>query len=323
MSLTSGEGEPEESDFQQAEENKARAYDFRTANRFPKEQIRTLNIVFQNFAQLFASLMTGMLRTACECELLSVEEISFNEFNNSLPSPVFLAVMEMVPLHGSVLLQFSPESVYTIISRLFGGASGSEDINKPFTEIDIALMERMLRQLTNIIDDAWHKVIEVRSRIERVETSSQFVQIVPLNEPVALITLNVTIGDKSGLISICIPHTAIESVAKQLSTRTWYTAQDVRRFEGQAESIERKLNRTSVTLTAYFDETTATVQDILSLRVGDVIRLKHDISQPIKLRVQHIPKFDATIGTSGGRYAVKLLNLIEEEEDDESIPGRD
>lgn len=299
-------------------------YDFRTANRFPKEQIRTMNIVFQNYSQLLSNHLTGILRTTVDCELLSVEEMSFNEFNNSLPTPVILTIFTARPLRGSLIMEISPECAYMIINRLLGGAAASSDSGKQFTDIDLVLIEKVFKQLLRIFNEAWTKVMKLDTEIERIETSVQFTQIVPLNEPTAAITMNVKIGEESGLISICIPHNSIEPVAKQLSSRMWYSTvagQTSDIDEEKAEKLKTKLINTKISMLAYFNNTPATVLDIINLQVGDVIRLDHNINDPIMLKVQHIPKFYAKIGTSGSQYAVQIVDIIKEENEDESFAG--
>jgi flagellar motor switch protein FliM len=201
-----------------------RPYDFRTANRFPKEQMRTINIVMQNYAQLLANYFTGALRSASEIEILSIEELAFYEFNNALPSPVVLAIVNTEPLDGSIMLQGSAEISDALISRLLGGAGTNKLMKKAFTEIELAIIERVIRQMLRYFDEAWVKVLKTTSHLERIETSSQFAQIVSMNEPVAVITLSVKIGSDTGVISICLPHMALEPVTKQMNTRSWYSS---------------------------------------------------------------------------------------------------
>lgn len=321
--LSAGD-DPEPQQEANMKESTARAYDFRTANKFPKEQIRTLNIVFQTFAQLFANRLNNILRTPCECEVLSVEELSFNEFNNSLPTPVILAVFKASPMEGSQLIEVSPEVAYMIINRLFGGSIAGSESGKQFTEIELALVERVLRQLIHIFGEAWEKVFEVDAQIERIETSSQFTQIAALNEAIAVVTLNLKIGEDEGLISICLPQVSLEPIAKQLNTKLWYstsatTHQEKNKDSMLADRIGNKISDTPVSMTAYFENTPATVVDIVNLQVGDVIRLSHKTEDPLMVKVQHIPKFHAKIGTSGSQYAVQITDIIKEEYEDESF----
>ena len=300
---------------------KVKEYDFRTANRFPKEQMRTFHVVFETYSQLLSNSLSSVLRVSCECEILSIEECSYSEFNNSLPAPVILAVMAAQPMHGSLLVQMSPEFAYMLISRLFGGVTTGEN-TKQFTEIELALVERVLRQQCAVFDEAWDKVIALTMQIDRIETSPQFAQITAPNEPVAVIIINITMGEESGLMSICIPQTAIEPIGQQLNTRMWFSSgirDDGRGAERMAALTSMMLN-SPIPLTAYFEQTPATVADIVNLQVGDVIKLDHPVEDPLTIKVNHIPKFKATIGTLGHKYAMQVVDvLLEEEAKDESL----
>jgi flagellar motor switch protein FliM len=314
-SISSGEDVEAEATQKKEEKQKARPYNFRTANKFQKEQVRTINMVFQTFSQLFSNLLTSILRTACECEIFSVEELSFNEFNNSLPSPVILALLRCTPMAGTQILQISPEAAYIIVNKLLGGGVSGADSSKQFTEIELTLMERVMRQMMRVFSEAWDKVFKVEAVIERIETSSQFAQIVALNDPVMLITMNITIGEESGLVSICMPYSSIEPVSKQLNARLVYSSsQEIRQSEEQAVILSDKLYHTTVELTAYFEDTPATISDVANLQVGDVIRLGQKKDSPVLMKIQHIPKFHAQIGTSADRYAIKILDVIREED---------
>ena len=302
---------------------KVKDYDFRTANRFPKEQMRTFSVVFESFSQLFSNRLSSILRVSCECEVLSIEECSYSEFNNSLPAPVVLVVAESPPMYGSIIFQMSPEFAYMLISRLFGGVSIGES-SKQFTEIELSLIERVLRQLIGVFDEAWDKVIALSTLIERIETSPQFAQISAPNEPVAVIILNIKMGEESGLMSICLPHTSLEPISQQLNTRLWFSAgaRDDGRAQERFELLSDKLLHTQIPVTAYFEQTPATVADIVNLQIGDVVKLDHGLNQPLTIRVHHIPKFQATMGTLGSRYALQIVDILQEESHNEQLITR-
>lgn len=301
---------------------KIKEYDFRTANRFPKEQMRTFHVVFETYAQLLSSNLSSILRVSSEVEVLSIEECSYSEFNNSLPVPVILSIMNAPPMHGSILLQMSPEFAYMLISRLFGGGTTGEN-SKQFTEIELTLVERVIRQQCDVFKQAWDKVVEINMGFDRIETSSQFAQIIAPNEPVAVIILNITIGEESGLMSICIPHTAIEPISQHLNTKLWFSSgiRDDGRGAERLTALKGMLMETPIPITAYFETTPATVQDIVNLRLGDVIKLNHHVERPLAVNVYNMPKFYATIGTLGTRYAIQVVDIIQEEEaaENESI----
>ena len=183
--LALGDGKTAEDGVDDSAAN-VKPYDFKTANRFPKEQMRTINIVMQNYVQLLANYFTGALRNSCEIDILSIEELKYYEFTNALPSPIVLAIVDVDPLESSILMQLSAEIADAIISRLFGGASTNVLTKKVFTEIELVIIERVIRQMIHFLDEAWEKVVKTKSRLERIETSSQFAQIAHLNEPIAV-----------------------------------------------------------------------------------------------------------------------------------------
>ncbi|PWB70297.1 flagellar motor switch protein FliM, partial [candidate division GN15 bacterium] len=52
------------------------AYDFKHPNRVSKDQIRTLENMHDNFAGHFSSMMSSVLRTIVDVDLVSVDQIT-------------------------------------------------------------------------------------------------------------------------------------------------------------------------------------------------------------------------------------------------------
>ena len=297
--------------------NTVKNYDFKTANRFTKEQIRAINVVFKNFGHLLSNQLMGTLRTSCDSEVLSVEEMSFNEFNNSVPSPVIIAIINTSPFNGSLILEMTKEISYSIISRVLGGTKEIAAEGRQFTEIELAIMERVLWQSLKNFDEAWIKIMEVCSSLEKVETSMQFAQIVDINEPVLMVTLNFTIGSESGLIGFCLPHQALEPFTKKLNTKHMYSGNPNNKVEADPMTIINAIKRTDILVSAVFNSTEATVRDITSLNVGDVIQLQHKVDEPLIVKYQQVPKYRASLGKCRNNLALKILDEIKGEEDDE------
>ena len=289
-------------------------YDFRTANRFNKEHMRTLKVIYDTFARLFASYLSGTLRAMCTAEVITVEETKYAEFVNALPNPLILAVVRQPPMIGSVLLEISPDLSYAIISRLLGGAPDKENVSRGFTEIELVLLERILRQFLPLFGESWEKVVPITTTLDRLETSPQFAQIVAMNETVAIISLRVTLDNAEGSFNICLPHLALEPISQQLSTKLLYQTDIHRETESAHKDIQKRIQMTPLDVSASFNETLAPVREILNLQAGDVISLDHQVSQPITLRVGHLPKFKAEIGVKENRYAAKIVDIIQKED---------
>lgn len=315
--LTSGKDKPVE-EGPADDSQKVKTYDFRTANKFSKEQIRTLHFIYDNYASRLSTYLSGTLRTLCEVDVLSIEEQSFSELSNSMPSPVVVSIINMPPLEGNSLFVVSSAISYEIISRLLGGSGEMQALDKPFTEIELSIMERITRKMLSLMNEAWEKINKVDVRLDRIETSSQYVQIVSSNEPIAIITMNVKIGDVSDIINICIPNVAVQPIAKKLVMKTWYSEHDFNRKTMNVNELKQGLSGVNVTLNVVFNDISATVRDIVNTQVGDVIKVDHHINMPVTVKVEHIPKFKGFIGMQGNNYAVKIVDILKEETVDES-----
>ena len=294
-----------------------KTYDFRTANKFSKEQMRTLHFIYDNYVGRISTYLSGMLRVICEVEVVSIEEQTFSELSNSMPSPVIVSIASMPPLQGSVLFEITPAIAYEIISRVLGGAGQFQNTDKAFTEIELSIMERVIRKMLSLMNEAWEKINKINATLERIETSSQYAQIVSSNEPIAIITMNVKIGDVSDIINLCIPHVAIQPIEKQLVMKTWYSARRTNTRAVSEKDMEQSLSNVYLNLYAVFDDTQATAREIVGTKEGDLIRIDHNINKKITVKVEHIPKLKGYIGMHGANYAVQITDILRGETDNE------
>ncbi len=320
LALASGRDLPAEPEVEESA-GQVRKYDFRTANKFSKEQIRMLHFIYENYTGRLSTFLSGALRTLCEVKVVSIEEQTFSEFSNSLPSPTFLAIANMPPLAGSVLFEISTPIAYEIVSCLLGGPGGVvEQTSKTFTEIELTILTRVCTQMLLYMNESWERIAKINPSIDRVETSSQFAQIVAGSEPISIITMSVTIGEVTDILNLCIPHLAIQPISKKLDTKLWYNERSSYPTDAgliQNMKISPRISGTELTLHALFNTTNATVGDILNLQVGDVIRVDHPLSSNINVLVEHIPKFRGSIGQKGKKLSVKVLEIIREVAEDD------
>jgi flagellar motor switch protein FliM len=90
-------------------------------------------------------------------------------------------------------LRLSTNVVYAIIDRMLGGIGLAPEKVRNFTEIEIVLIERIVKQILQIMNNSWSNVIDADFRLEQIETNAQFAQLASPNETIAIITLEVHI----------------------------------------------------------------------------------------------------------------------------------
>ncbi|WP_045175657.1 flagellar motor switch protein FliM [Anaerocellum danielii] len=312
-SLTSGELSIEEIQKPKQEKN-IRVYDFKRPSKFAKDHLRTLQMIFENYARIVTTFLSGYLRTVVQMDVLSVEQLTYYEFSNSLSNPVVMGVVNFSPLKGSIVFEMAPEIAFAMIDRVLGGFGKGIDKIRTFTEIELVLLERLLQQLINYFQEAWENIIDLRPRLEKIETNPQFTQIVSPNETIALVTIAMKVGEVEGMANICLPHMVIEPVMPRLSTKFWFSTSAKETSEETKEYLQKKIERTRVTVKAVLGRTQITVREFLELQVGDVLRLDRRKNQEIEIFVGNKLKFYGVPGRKEGRIAVKITR-VEEGED--------
>lgn len=310
-------GEIDVNEIQEAKEQKVvKPYDFKRPSKFSKEQLRTLEIIFENYARLISTYLSGHLRTMVITEVMNAEAVTYQEFSNALTNPVILSVVDFRPLKGSILMELSTNMGFTIIDRILGGNGSGIKLSRDFTDIERIILEKILVQCVHLLEEPWKNVIELHPILEKIETNSQVVQIISPNETIALVTLSIKIGKVAGMLNICIPHLVIESIMDRLNTRHWFSQQEQELSPSYEENMERILHKAKIPMTAILGRTRITVREFLELTRGDIIRLDKDIDTDLDIYVGNILKFTGVAGSCRSKVAVKINQVIKEEDDE-------
>lgn len=297
------------------QEKKVKSHDFKRASKFAKDHIKTLNIIYDNYARIITNFLTGYLRTLVQVDVVSVEALPYGDFSNSVSNPVILAIIDFTPLTGSIIFEIEPNVSYALVDRILGGKGASMERVREFTEIELAIIERIIIQILNLMREPWENVISIRPRLDKIETNAQFAQIVAQNETVALITLSAKVGDVDGMINICIPHMVVEPIVSKLSTKYWFANVTKEITNDMKESIENKVQNTPVPLKAVLGKTTISVNDFIDLQVGDVVPLDSNVEDDMEVLVGDMLKFHAKPGVRKNRIALKITDVIKREDE--------
>ena len=161
--------------------------------------------------------------------------------------------------------------------------------------------------------EPWENVIEIHPRLERIETNSQFAQIISPSEMIAIVTINMTIGNVEGLMNVCLPFMTLEDIMDKLNTKYWFSTMQNRDSESYTEYIETAINKAQIPVRALLGKSTVAVMDFINLQVGDIIRLDTHMEDELDVYVGNIVKFKALPGSGADNYAVKITEVLREE----------
>lgn len=310
--LSSGEIKPEELPKEE-EKQKVKAYDFRSPQKFSKDHIRTLELIYDNYARSISNYLTARVRTNVKVKIESVEQITYEEFIHSISNPTMLTVCKVPPLNGSILFETGPQFVYQVTELLLGGSGSGKYKAREFTDIDKNLMRNLNEGLMANMKLAWEDVLEIEPEIEALETNPALNQTMAPTEPVALITFSVEMNKSNTFINICIPYLSIEKVLDKLVVQYWFQDNDEKLLSESREKLKNRLNVVNIGVTAILGKKEITVDDFLKLYVGDVIPLDNKSISPVEILVEDKAYFYGKPGVIGKNLGIQILDIIDKD----------
>lgn len=295
----------------------AKLYDFRAPKKFTKERIKILDGIFDNYARLLSSYLTGLLRLYCKVNLASIEEQRYFEFNNALPDYVMMGTVDMGIRDDDIeapttIIQLSNSLTYILIDRLLGGRGEYKDAERDFTEIEVSIIDKIINNMAALLHDPWEPYVEVNPNVVNIETNSRVFSAVDYDDTVMLVCLEATVSDTKTIITLCIPALSLDGVMQKYVSKT---ARSTRRYDAVREQERRDnimtaLNDSSLDIRAELGKTTLDMYDVLNLQVDDIIPLDKSINSNIILKIGEKVWFDGKLGSFNQNKAVKIENVF-------------
>lgn len=310
--LSSGEIDADE--MKENTDKSVKEYDFKRPAKFSKEHLRTLEIIFEHYGRLISTNLPVYLRKNVQVSVVNSEALTFSEFTNSLANPVILGIVNFLPLSGNIMIELAANLGYAMIDRMLGGQGDPLEKSREFSEIELSIIEKIMVVCVRLLREPWKNVLDLNPVLERVETNPQFAQIIAPTEMIAIVTLNVKIGDVEGLMNICLPYFTLESIMDKLNTKFWFSTMQDTTDDNYQDHMESLIKHVQIPIKAVLGESSISVSDFVNLQVGDIIRLDSKVAQDMDVYVGNIKKFRALPGATKEAYAVRVTSVIREEE---------
>lgn len=308
------EGDLDVDQIQGEDEKQVKNYDFSRPTKFSKEHLRTLEIIFEHYSRLISTNLPVYLRKNVQVSVASSETVTFSEFSNALSNPSVLGIVNFAPLNGNIIIEIATNLCYAMLDRMLGGSGYPLEKSRDFSDIELTILQKLLVMFTQLMREPWKNVVEISPVLSRLETNPQFAQVIAPSDMIAIVTLNMKIGDVEGMVNICLPFFTLEDVMDKLNTKYWFSTMQENHDEHYEEYIESMIRRVDIPIKAVLGRSTISVNDFLNLQVGDCIRLDSRVDTDMNVYVGNIKKFTALPGTDRDSYAVQITSVIREEE---------
>lgn len=287
-------------------------YDFKRPERVSKDQMRALEALHEGFGRNFGAALSGYLRTIIEVSVAHIEQLTYSEFIHSLPNPTCFNLLKSEQLDGQLCLEISPLIIYPIIDRLLGGSNADLFIpQRPLTQIEQRLVQRITDRATHHLSEAWNNLTPVSFKVEDFESNPQLVQIVPPNETVVVVGFELKMGNRSGTMSLCIPYNVIEPIMGLLAAQNWFSYQRKGGQEDHLRKLTKNVHNAPVEARALLAQTTIRMSDLLALQVGDVITTEKEINRDVLITVEGKHKFLGQLGQLRGSRSIRITRVVD------------
>lgn len=287
-------------------------YDFKHPNRVSKDQLRTLENMHDNFAGHMGSVLSNLMRSMLDVDLVSVDQITYSEFIMSLMSPSCTFTFTAEPLEGACIIDFNPTLTYAFVERMFGGSGKVLDTGRELTGIERTLMNRIGGVVYKELETAWAHICPIKIKQLSLETNPQFVQIVPPGETVIVISFQLKLLQSTGLMTICFPYVALEGIISKLSAQNWFDATK-KQTRGVGTDITREnLMPLNLPLNVILARTTVRIEEFINLKVGDVITTDQKMTSEVDVYIKNRKKFSGRPGLVGKKRSMVITKAHQE-----------
>ncbi|HUS04790.1 MAG TPA: flagellar motor switch protein FliM [Bryobacteraceae bacterium] len=284
---------------------KTQPYDFRRPDRIPKDQINALYVLHENLARSLASSLSAYIRAYIMVNLVSVEQLSFREFAECLPTPSYMVALEMKPYEGSAILELNPAIVFPMLELLLGGTGQKlSKIVREVTEIEQSIIDGLLRIILQNLKAAWQSVTNLDFRVSAHETDPALLQILAPNEALVAISMEIRVGENSGMMNIGIPSIIIKMLRQKFDQQWSVRKADM--TAGEQSRIMRLIQPASIRMDARLQGPTLSVEDMMRLEVGDVLGFDYAAGRSVDMLVNGKLKYRGQIVTSNRNKAFEI-----------------
>ncbi|MDD9897949.1 MAG: FliM/FliN family flagellar motor switch protein [Candidatus Melainabacteria bacterium] len=282
-------------------------YNFKNPDKFSKDHLKILANIHDHFCRQVTLSLNSALRMPIELSVANVQQLTYGDFIESMPEDLLTGVLSMYPLVTQFCFGIERHLIGAMIDRLLGGMGISTISGDELTDVEIGIIKDTLQRILRFLPEGWQAMVPATDEVELValESSPQSAQIASPSDIVALITINVEIGEDLGLMSVCLPYAALEDIILTLSRQSSYR-HDKFAVENSKEFLMGKLGNSPLPLRIVLGRGELDLQDVMSLEIGDVIKLNTNLQEKSEIWIGEKLKFLGRPGQINNNFSVAL-----------------
>jgi len=286
-------------------------FDFRLPNRISKNQLRTIKNIFDNFSESLSSFLLTKLQTMVSVTVISVDQIYYSEYILSVSNPACLYTFDIKGTDIKGILELNPDLALCLVDRLLGGNGLGTKQSKVITAIEQKVLNVIVERVMLDLRKAWQVVDNFEFAVERFEADIDFAQITSHSESVLLISLEILVGEQAFMMNLCFATFAFDSILSKMSSKKLTTIRPGNYNGVTAHTIiSNNLLKTFLPVRVEFGVTKISVEELMNLESGDIIKLETKIGDDMIIHVANKSWFSGKAGIVNKHKAIKITQNI-------------
>ncbi|MEC9071898.1 MAG: FliM/FliN family flagellar motor switch protein [Myxococcota bacterium] len=288
-------------------------YDLVSAGGAQRHDFPALDLIHETYARVLGDTLQASTNDEAHFIPKPPDVLSFSEIYGSLSMPCCVVVLDIKGLDCSGLLVVDPGIFLTYVDRMMGGMGGGFDAaailgNRGFTRTERHLFSVLVQNVHEAAVQAWGEIAPIEISMLRAVVDPRHSAVFMPSDQVIDFRLDVEWGEASGEIRLVFPMINLRPYQERLA-RTAVSPPSAGDKEWRV-ALRETLDDVPVEVTAVLGTTEMTLQQILNLSEGDLVRLDRDPNNPLDLLVEGVNRFAVRPRVSQGNLAAVMGDPI-------------
>jgi flagellar motor switch protein FliM len=298
----------------------ARPYNVASNERIVRGRMPTMEVINERFARLLRVSMFNLVRRTAEVSVGQVRVVKFVDFIRNLVLPTNMNLVQAKPLRGNALFIFDPNLVFMVVDTMFGGDGRfhTRVEGREFTQTEHRIIQNILSAVFEAYTKAWEPVYPLEFEFVRSEMNPQFANIATPNELVVVSTFEIDFNEVGGAVNICLPYSMIQPIRELLFSAM--QGDHLSEDQNWNKLMARQIKSADIELVAVLGEASLTVEELMKVRVGDIIPLV--VNDNIEALVNNVPVMECKYGIFNKQYSIKVEKILSSAFDESNNGGK-
>jgi flagellar motor switch protein FliM len=191
-------------------------YNYAAAGQISTDQLRAISLLNDLFARNLTHNLAAWLRTRFQVNLVSAEQIPFNEFLLRIPEICYVASVRLDPLGALSVLQLDLALAPPIIDLLLGG-EGRDGPLRELTDIEESILGSVVEIVCRELTAAW-QTVGLSFTFDRRQMQTQVARLMSVTEKTLCLSFEIRMPHGSGLLNLAFPAVVANTILRRLAT---------------------------------------------------------------------------------------------------------